>query len=102
MQLNIQGSVPSFPEPTKKIETETMLKANNSSNHYANVQQIQHLEQKNIVDDYFKTFDKSHTEIEIKNLIAARLQPSYQLPQIHDTKALSLKARELLDFSLSI
>jgi len=101
MKLYSQGLAISLPEQTPKVDV-NISKANDHSIRYADEKQIQKLDQQNIINNYFQTFDKSHTEIEIKNLIAARLQPAYQLPQVHDTKALSLKAQELLKVSFSI
>ena len=101
MKIHSQAPNINLNEQTKKIEIKSSNVSNNSAL-YANEHNIQKLDQKNIVDDYFKTFDKSRTEVEIKNLIAARLQPSYQLPQVHDMQLLSSKAKELLNFSLAI
>jgi len=101
MKLHFQTSGASFPDQIPDIKIRTS-RASESSVNFANERQIQKLDQQGVINDYFSIFDETHTDIEIKNLIAARLQPSYQLPQIHDMKVLSQKANELLKFSLSI
>lgn len=102
MKIQSQTSGFNFPEQTQKTVSDTSSKSTSSSSKYANENNIHKIEQKNIIDGYFKIFNESHTEVEIKNMIAARLQPAYQLPQVHDYKALSLKAKELLNFSFTI
>jgi hypothetical protein len=77
-------------------------RAQENSTRYAQEKNINTLSQQNIINNYFETFDASYSEVSIKNLIAARLQPSYVLPELHDHKALSAKAEELLSFSLAI
>ena len=98
MQLNFQTTTSGLTQGTKV----TYSRTGENSARYANEKQIQALSQQNIVNNCFATFDKNYSEIEIKNLIAARLQPSYVLPELHDHKALSAKAEELLAFSLAI
>jgi hypothetical protein len=102
--LKVQAQTYEFMFSQKKLSTEanTLSGSTSSSSKYANENNIQKLDQKNIIDGYFKIFNESHTEVEIKNMIAARLQPAYQLPQVHDHKTLSLKAKELLNFSFTI
>jgi len=98
MQINFQEITSGLAQKTKV----TYSHSGESSARYANENRIQSLSQQNIVNNYFTSFEKSHSEIQIKNLIAARLQPAYILPQLHDNQALSAKAEELLSFSLSI
>lgn len=101
MKLHFQNTTPPYPQQTENTVV-TYSRASEKAAGFAHEKQIQSLQQQNVVDEYFKLYDQSHSDVAIKNLIAARLQPSYQLPQIHDTQALSLKADELLHFSLSI
>jgi len=100
MKINLQDSGFQPTDSTQKTVPRAS-RVNLNSINYANEKQIQRLEQQNIIDGYFKIFDDSLTEIEIKNLISEKLQPSFLLPQVHNTDELSLKAKELLDFSLS-
>lgn len=102
MKVQAQITGLNFTEKTQRAEIALSSKSASGSNKYAAENHIEKLEHRNIIDVYFKIFDGSHTEVEIKNMIAARLQPAYQLPQVHDTKALSLKAKELLNFSFTI
>lgn len=101
MKLHFQSIAPAYSEQTKNT-TVTYSRASEKATGFANEKQIQSLQQQNVVDEYFKLYDQSYSDVAIKNLIAARLQPSYQLPHIHDTKVLSSKADELLNFTLSI
>jgi len=98
MQLNFQAITSGLAQGTKV----TYSRTSENSARYSNENSIQTLSQQNIVNNYFATFDKNYSEIEIKNLIAARLQPAYVLPELHNHKALSAKAEELLAFSLAI
>lgn len=100
MKINLQDSGYKLTKPIQRAES-SAPKANTSSINYANEKHIQRLEHQTIIDGYFKIFNDSLTEIEIKNLISAKLQPSFLLPQVHNTDELSLKTKELLDFSLS-
>ena len=102
MKLSAQVSGLNFPEQTQRTEVTVKSNTGSVSSKYANENNIQKIDQKNIIDGYFKVFDGNLIEIEIKNLIAARLQPAYKLPQVHDIKALSLKAKELLNISFTI
>jgi len=77
-------------------------RAQENSTRYAQEKNINALAQQNLINDYFETFDNSYSEVTIKNLISARLQPSYQLPTVHDHKALAEKSQELLNFSLAV
>lgn len=77
-------------------------KAGTQTASFTQANNIQNLNEIIIVDDYFKIFEKNLSEVAIKNLISARLQPGYQLPQIHNSKALEHKTQELLEFSLAI
>jgi len=101
MKIHFQNSAPAYSEQTKST-TVTYSRASEKAVGFAHEKQIQSLQQQNVVDEYFKLYDKSYSDVAIKNLIAVRLQPSYQLPQIHDSQLLSSKADELLNFSLSI
>lgn len=101
MKLHFQNSTPIYSLQTDNSPV-TYSRASEKATGFAHEKEIQSLQQQNVVDEYFKLYDKSYSDVTIKNLIAARLQPSYQLPHIHDTKALLSKADELLDFSLSI
>lgn len=76
--------------------------ANENSTRYTQEQSIHSLSQQNIVNNYFQIFDKNHTETQIKNLIAARLQPAYTLPEVHHTDKLASRINELLDFTLTV
>jgi len=101
MKLHFQNSVPVYSEQTKST-TVTYSRASEKAVGFAHEKQIQNLQHQNVVDEYFKLFDQNYSDVTIKNLIAVRLPPSYQLPQIHDYQLLSSKADELLNFSLSI
>ena len=101
MKLHFQSSALVYSEQTKDT-TVTYSRASEKATGFTHEKQIQSLQQQNVVNEYFKLYDQSYSDVAIKNLIAARLQPSYQLPKIHDTQALSSKADELLNFSLSI
>lgn len=101
MKLHFTNTVPAYSEQTKNT-TVTYSRSSEKATGFANEKKIQNLQQQNVVDEYFKLYDQNYSDVAIKNLIAARLQPSYQLPKIHDTQALSSKVDELLDFSLSI
>jgi hypothetical protein len=101
MKLHFQSSAPVYSEQTRDT-TVTYSRASEKATGFTHEKQIQSLQQQNVVNEYFKLYDQSYSDVAIKNLIAARLQPSYQLPQIHDTQALTSKADELLNFSLSI
>jgi len=101
MKLHFQNAAPVYTEQMKNTTT-TYSRASKKATGFAQEKEIQSLQQQNVVDEYFKLYDQSYSDVTIKNLIAARLQPSYQLPSIHDTKALLSKADELLDFSTSV
>jgi len=101
MKLHFQSSAAAYSEQTKNT-TVTYSRASEKAAGFSHEKQIQSLQQQNVVDEYFKLYDQSYSDVAIKNLIAARLQPSYQLPHIHDTQVLSSKVDELLNFSLSI
>ncbi len=73
-----------------------------SSHQFSDANDIKNIADQNVVSSYFDIFDENFSEVTIKNLISARLQPAYKLPQIHDSKALSAKANELLNFSIAI
>ncbi len=101
MKINNQTTVPTYSESP----VDTSLKQSNASQNaagFAQEKNIKNINQQNIVNNYFEVFDQSFTEETIKNLISARLQPAYQLPEVHDFKALSAKANHLLDFSIAI
>lgn len=101
MKLNLQSPATVYPEQAKNTAV-TFSRASERAAGFTHEKQIQSLQQKNVVDEYFKLYDENYSEVAIKNLIAARLQPSYQLPKVHDTNALLSKADMLLNFSLSI
>jgi hypothetical protein len=101
MKLNFQNSTLTYPQQTGNTPV-TYSRASEKAAGFAQEKEIQSLQQKNVVDEYFKLYDQSYSDVAIKNLIAARLQPSYQLPLIHNTEVLSSKADALLNFSLSI
>lgn len=99
MQLDF-SSTTSYPiEMTSKAEVKTSH-AHDRSTSFTNEKKIDSIEQRLVVDTYFKVFEKEYSELAIKNLIAARLQPSSALANIHNNQELSLKSKELLDFSL--
>jgi hypothetical protein len=98
MKLHFQTSPLAYTKETNV----RVSRAQENSTRYAQEKNINTLSQQNIINNYFETFDASYSEVSIKNLIAARLQPSYVLPELHDHKALSAKAEELLSFSLAI
>lgn len=101
MKLNLKSSIfqsVEQPRTTPVIHSKVSTK----TAQFSQENNIRSLHEINIVDDYFKIFEHNLSEAAIKNLISARLQPGYQLPQVHDTKALSEKATELLAFSLAI
>lgn len=101
MQLNFSSTSSYHSDTTPKIQVRTSH-ANERSTSFSNENNLNTIEQKALVESYFKLFDENYTEVEIKNLIAARLQPSSALAQVHNTQELSLKYKELLDFSLSV
>jgi len=100
MKLSVANASAYLPDTNQENKVSTSRAAQNS-NLYSDENNITALHQKNLVDNYFTIFEKDYSDVAIKNLIAARLQPSYQLPTIHDTKALAAKAKELLDFSFT-
>ena len=101
MKLHTQNILPTYSEPSQKSELRQSRASENALG-FTQEKKIQSLDQMNIVNNYFEVFDQSFSDITIKNLISARLQPAYQLPEIHDFKQLSSKANELLDFSIAI
>lgn len=101
MKLDFQSSVSNYSEQIKNIKV-TYSKAAENAIGFTQEKQINSLHEQNIVDNYFKTFDQDLSDVAIKNLISARLQPAYKLPQVHNTEALSANAQELLNFSLKI
>ena len=101
MKVDTQISVPQYTAQSKSAPV-VHSKAGVHTTSFTQENKIQKLDQINIVNNYFKIFDQNLSETAIKNLISARLQPGYQLPQVHNTQALALKAEELLDFSLAI
>ncbi len=101
MKLQLQNTLPTYAESSQKSETH-QSKATQNAVGFAQEKNIQNIAEKNIVNNYFEVFDESLSDVAIKNLISARLQPAYQLPVIHDFKALSAKANKLLDFSIAI
>ncbi len=101
MKLQLQNTLSTYSDTSK----ETSVRQSNAGQNAAGFSQeknIQNVSQQNIVNNYFEVFDQSFSDVTIKNLISARLQPAYQLPEVHDHKALSAKANELLDFSIAI
>ncbi len=101
MKINSQSTLPTYSEAPKETSIR-QTKAGQNALGFAQEKNIQNINQQNIVNNYFEVFDESLSEETIKNLISARLQPAYQLPEVHDYKALSAKANELLDFSIAI
>ena len=101
MQLNFQNTLPDLSQKVQNTPVQTRHSSAESIN-FAQEKNIQKIEQQNLVNGYFKLFGENHSDVAIKNLISARLQPAYVLPEIHDTQALSDKAAELLDFSIAI
>jgi len=101
MKLHGNNTLPVHPDASKNNEVR-QSRAGQSAAGFTQEKNIHSISQKNIVNNYFEVFDKSFSEVTIKNLISARLQPAYQLPQVHDFEALASKADELLDFSIAI
>jgi len=101
MKLQLQNSMPTYSETSQNSEVRQSRAGQNAAG-FNQEKNIQSLSQKNIVNNYFEVFDKSYSDVTIKNLISARLQPAYQLPEVHNFEALSAKADELLDFSIAI
>lgn len=101
MKLNF-SSVPSYlPKALQKTEVHTSH-ANEKSTSFSNENKINQIQEKALVNSYFELFDKNLSDVTIKNLISARLQPTHLLSQVHDTQKLAQKSKELLDFSLTI
>lgn len=101
MKIHGQNTLPTYSEAPKDTSVR-QSKAGQNAVDFAQEKNIQNVSQQNIVNNYFEVFDQNFSDVTIKNLISARLQPAYQLPEIHDFKALSAKADELLDFSIAI
>lgn len=101
MKLDFQSSVSNYSEQVKNIRV-TYSKASESAIGFTQEKKISHLHEQNMVDSYFKIFDQNLTDTAIKNLISARLQPSYKLPEVHKMENLLAKADDLLNFSLAI
>lgn len=101
MQLNFSSLSSYQPDTTSKVQVRPSH-ANQRSTSFSNENKINTLEHKALVENYFKLFDENYSEVAIKNLISARLQPSSALPKVHNIEELSLKSKELLDFSLSV
>jgi len=101
MQLSFSNTPAYHSDTSSKTQVRTSF-ANERSNNFSNEKHINTLDKKVLVENYFKIFDENYSEVIIKNLIALRLQPSANLPQVHNTQELALKSKELLDFSLSV
>ena len=101
MKLQLQNTLSTYSDVPKDTSVR-QSKAGQNATGFAQEKDIQNISQQNIVNNYFEVFDKSFSDVTIKNLISARLQPAYQLPEVHDFKTLSAKANELLDFSIAI
>lgn len=101
MKVHSQNTLSTYSEAPKDTSVQQSKAAQNAAG-FSQQKNIQNLSQQNIVNNYFEVFDEGYSDLTIKNLISARLQPAYQLPEIHDFKALSAKANELLDFSIAI
>lgn len=101
MRLDFQSSASPYSEQAKNIKV-TYSKASENALGFTQEKKINHLHEQNMVDSYFKIFEQNLTDTAIKNLISARLQPSYKLPEVHNMENLSAKANELLSFSLKI
>ena len=101
MKLQLQNTLSTYSDTPKETSVR-QSKAGQSAAGFTQEKNIQNLSQQNIVNNYFEVFDQNFSDVTIKNLISARLQPAYQLPEIHDFKALSAKANEFLDFSIAI
>ncbi len=101
MKLHFQNSTSTY-SPKTEHSTVSYSRASEKAVGFAHEKEIQSLQQQNVIDEYFKLYDQNYSDVAIKNLIAARLQPSYQLPQIHDAQTLASKTDKLLTFSLSI
>lgn len=80
----------------------TMNSSRESSLQYTNANDIKRIDLQNIVHSYFEVLNEGYTEVEIKHLIAARLQPTFELPSIHDTQSLSQRAKALLSYSINV
>lgn len=101
MQLNFSSTSLYHLDTTTKTQVPASH-VNERSTNFSNENNLNTIEQKNLVENYFKIFDENYSEVTIKNLITARLQPTSVLPQVHNIKELSAKSEELLDFSLSV
>lgn len=98
MKLHFQSPAVDYA----KNDTIRFSRAHENSARYSQEQSVESVSNQNLVNSYFQIFDEDYTEVEIKNLISARLQPSYKLPTVHDNQQLLSKAGGLLDFSLSV
>lgn len=101
MKVQSQNTLTTYSEAPKDTSVR-QSKAGQSAVGFAQEKNIQNISQQNIVNSYFEVFDEGYSDLTIKNLISARLQPAYQLPKVHDFEALSAKANGLLDFSIAI
>jgi len=101
MQLSFSNTSSFHSNTSPKIQAKVSY-ANEHSTSFQNENDINTIEKKNLVDNYFKIFDESYSEVTIKNLITARLQASTTLPKVHNTQEISFKSKELLDFTLSV
>ncbi|MFC2073693.1 hypothetical protein ACFLR3_00430 [Campylobacterota bacterium] len=101
MKLQLQNTLSTYSDTSKETSVR-QSKAGQNATGFSEEKNIQNVSQQNIVNNYFEVFDQSFSDVMIKNLILARLQPAYQLPEVHNFKALSAKANELLDFSIAI
>ena len=101
MILNFSSTPFYLPETLQKTEVHTSY-ANEKSANFSNENNINKIQQKVLVDSYFKMFDNNLSDLAIKNLISERLQPAHLLAHVHNTEKLAQKSKELLDFSLSV
>ena len=101
MQLSFSSTSSYHSDTATKVQARASH-ANERSASFSNENNINAIDKKVLVENYFKIFDENYSEVTIKNLISARLQPTSALPTIHNFEKLSSKAKELLDFSLSV
>ena len=102
MKIQSQNTLPAFTETSSKDIPVRQSKASQNAAGFVQEKGIQNINEQTIVNNYFEVFEEGYSEVTIKNLISARLQPAYQLPIVHNFETLSAKANELLDFSLAI
>ena len=101
MTLNFSSTPFYLPEVLQKTEVHTSY-ANEKSTSFSNENKISKIQQKALVDSYFKLFDNKLSDLAIKNLISERLQPAHLLAHVHNTQKLAQVSKELLDFSLTV